>query len=126
MFLDVINEQTANKEVIPEEDTISAADNVIAVMIADNIDNMESTITGFGTSNRVNSILVTKKVEENADEIEVTRPNKRKCLRSLPDDRLRKDLPDYYAGKRTGPGALKWIQNLDESQSYKERENEQN
>ncbi len=34
-------------------------------------------------------------------------------------------MPDYYAGKRTGPGALKWIQNLDQSQSYKERQKEQ-
>ena len=123
--LDVINEQRANKVVIPEDDMINAADNAIAVMIADNIDNLESTITGFGTSHRVNSILVTKKVEDNAEESEITRPTKRKCLRSLPDDRLRKDLPDYYAGKRTGPGALKWIQNLDESQSYKEKVDEQ-
>ena len=45
-----INEQTAHKVVIPVEDVIRAADNAIAVMIADNIDNLESTITGFGTS----------------------------------------------------------------------------
>ena len=79
--LDVINEQRANKVVIPEEDMINAADNAIAVMIADNIDNLESTITGFGTSHRVNSILVTKKVEDNAEESKITRPTKRKCLR---------------------------------------------
>eukprot|EP00794_Sanderia_malayensis_P002198 gene2198-2503_t len=123
--LDVINEQTANKVVISEEDMIRAADNAISIIIADNIENLESTIAGFGTSHRVNSILVTKKVEDNADETEITRPNKRKCLHTLPDDKLRKDLPDYYAGRRTGPGAPKWIQNLAESQSYTERENGQ-
>ncbi len=82
----VINEKRANKVVIPEEDMINSADNDIAVMIADNIDNLERTVTGFGTSHRVNSILVTKKVEDNVDESEITSPAKRKCLPSIPDD----------------------------------------
>ena len=39
-------------------------------MVADNIDNLESTMTGSGTSYRVNSILVTMKAPETNQEVE--------------------------------------------------------
>ena len=33
-------------------------------MVADNLDNLECTLTGSGTSHRINSILVQKKVDK--------------------------------------------------------------
>ena len=57
--LKVISEQTLNRVPIPDE--CNKPDNPpVALMVADNIDNLECTISGAGTSHRVNSILVLK------------------------------------------------------------------
>ena len=55
-----ISQQADKRVVIPDEENLNLANNKIALMVADNIDNLENTITGLGTSHRVNSILVTK------------------------------------------------------------------
>ena len=57
--LKVINEQTLNRVLIPDE--CNQPNNPpVALMVADNIDNLECTLSGAGTSHRVNSILVLK------------------------------------------------------------------
>ena len=48
-------------------------------------------------------------------------PNaKRKCLRSLPANAVLRETPEYYSGKRSGPGELIHVQKLDESRKYAE------
>ena len=56
-------------------------------MIADNIDNLENTDTGFGSTHRVNSILVTRDFPKEQSDPILSPPIKRKCRRSLPDDK---------------------------------------
>ena len=97
-------------------------------MVADNIDNLECTLSGAGTSHRVNSILVLKqepqdRLEENledSDEVPDHRPAKRKCKRSLAADVISKEIPDYYGGRRVGPGIPSYVQYLGISSSYQE------
>ena len=43
---------------------------------------------------------------------------KRKCRRSLPPEAVSSEIPDYYGGKRVGPGKLNEVKNLSESCSY--------
>ena len=76
--LKVISKQTLNRVLIPDE--CNKPDNPpVALMVADNIDNLECTISGADTSHRVNSILVLKQEHrEGAKTILVAR-----CLRSL-------------------------------------------
>ena len=114
--LKIIDTQGENKVVIPPALGKSEGNSPIALMIADNIDNLENTLTGSGTSHRVNSILVMKRKysEKTADdEFNAERPQKRICRRSLPTDIVTKDLPEYYGGKRVGPGVLSFVQNLE-------------
>ena len=95
-------------------------------MIADNIDNLESTLSGSGTSHRVNSILVIKgKPTETAEVSEESseRPAKRKCRRSLPTDIVAREIPDYYRGKRMGPGVLNHMKDINNSSSYIDKAN---
>ena len=47
-------------------------------------------------------------------------PTKRKCLRSLPANAVFREIPEYYSGKRSGPGELIHVQKLDESRKYAE------
>ena len=68
--LKVINEQKESRVIIPEGITADNCGSPVALMIADNIDNLESTLSGSGTSHRVNSILVTTKATEINREIE--------------------------------------------------------
>ena len=75
-------------------------------MVADNIDSLECTLTGSGTSHRVNSILVT---ERNEKERRVRWPDRdyappvaKKCRRSLPATVVTREIPEYYGGKREG------------------------
>ena len=46
---------------IPEEDDLIKEELEVALMVADNIDNLENTATGFATSHRANLILITKR-----------------------------------------------------------------
>ena len=68
-----------------------------------NIDNLESTLSGSGTSHHVNSILVTTKAteinREMEDDDEYQCPAKRKCHRSLPPEAISSEIRDYYGGK---------------------------
>ncbi|CAB4043920.1 Hypothetical predicted protein, partial [Paramuricea clavata] len=58
--LKVLNEQKEMRVVIPDE-AMKCDNSPVSLMVADNIDNLESTLTGAGTSHRVNSILVRKR-----------------------------------------------------------------
>ena len=125
--LKVINEQTLNRVLIPDE--CNQPNNPpVALMVADNIDNLECTLSGAGTSHRVNSILVLKQepqdgLEENledSDEVPDHPPAKRKCKRSLAADVISKEIPDYYGGRRVGPGILSYVQYLGIRSSYQE------
>lgn len=130
--LKAINEQALNRVLIPEECACTAGEvPSVALMVADNIDNLECTVTGAGTSHRVNSILVLKrKAEDIEDEVEgIEEPQqlpgnhvaKRKCRRALSSDIVTREIPDYYGGTRCGPGVLSHIQYLGVSSSYAER-----
>ena len=48
---------------IPDNIKSDDGDSSVALMVADNIDNLECTLSGAGTSNRVNSILVKKQTQ---------------------------------------------------------------
>ena len=51
--------------------------------------------------------------------------NKKKCKRSLPSDVVTRVTPEYYGGKRTGPGELAHVQKLGVPNShYEEKANE--
>ena len=57
------NKKRIKKEsrvIIPGEIEKNEHNQQVALMIANNIDNLESTLNGSGTSHRVNSILVLK------------------------------------------------------------------
>ena len=108
--LKVINEQTLNRVLILDE--CNKPDNPpVALMVADNIDNLECTISGAGTSHRVNSIFVLKQEhreggmgEDNSGgEVPEEPSAKRKCKRSLVGDVVNKETPEYYTGRRFGP-----------------------
>ena len=76
------------------------------MLVADNIDSLECTLTGSGTSHRVNSMLVQRKATQEGksttEEEEFVQPTKRKCLRSLPANAVLREIPEYYSGKRSG------------------------
>ena len=57
-------------------------------LIADNIDNLECTISGSGTSHR----------EDNGDNVQdkdYEPPSKKKCKRSLPSDTVTREISEY-------------------------------
>ena len=58
--LKVMNGQVENRVLIPPIVTQEKTRSTVALMVADNIDNLECTLSGSGTSHRVNSILVTE------------------------------------------------------------------
>lgn len=126
--LDILNERKDKKVLIPEEIKKEGNDSPVALMIADNIDNLENTLTGGGTSHRVNSILVKKRkrsIEEKfIDEDETNRPSKRKCLRSLPFESVIREIPEYYGGARVAPGELEHVCNIHTSMNYSRRVHE--
>ena len=110
--LKVINEQTLNRVLIPDE-CQQINNPPVALMVADNIDNLECTLSGAGTSHRVNSILILKRqppetLEKNLDKEDVhyNPPVKRKCKQSLSADVVTREIADYYGGKRIGPGVF--------------------
>ena len=76
----------------------------------------------------MNSTLVTKRNErESGDESdgqEYAPPVAKKCRRSLPETVVTKEIPEYYGGKRVGPGKLPYVQNLGVSSSYSEKAKE--
>ena len=123
--LKVINEQTLNCVLIPDE--CKQLDNPpVTLMVADNIDNLECTMSGAGTYHQVNCILILKRqpqemLKKNLDEdVHYNPPVKRKCKRSLSADTVAGEIPDYYAGNRTGPGVLQHVQHLGTSSPYEE------
>ena len=120
----VINEQKENKVILPNEAFQDNESCCVGLMVADNIDNLECTLTGSGTSHRVNSIFVQRKAAQEGisttEEEEYVQPTKRKCLRSLPPNAVLREIPEYYSGKRSGPGELIHVQKLHESRKYAE------
>ena len=120
--LNVINEQQGNRVVIPASVTQEESRSTVALMVADNIDNLECTLSGSGTSHRVNSILVTEKSarqsDDESDDQDYEPPVAKKCRRSLPATVVTREIPEYYGGKRVGPGELAQVQNVGVSSSY--------
>ena len=124
--LKVINEQTLNRVRIPDE--CNKPDNPpIALMLVENIDNLECTISGAGTSHRVNSILVLKQEhregakDNSGGEVPEEPPAKRKCKRSLAGDVVNKgSLSTIRVGGPVGPVVLSYVQYLGNSSSYME------
>ena len=91
------------KVVLPDEDFQGNDSYCLGLMVADNIDNLECTLAGSGTSHRVNSILVQRKATQEGisttEEKEFLQPTKRKCLCSLPANAFLREIPEYYCGK---------------------------
>ena len=83
---------------------------------------MECTLSGAGTSHRVNSILVKKQtqVENQAinEQDELQPPTKRVSRRSLPPEAINNEIPEYYSGKRVCPGELKELEKFKDSTKY--------
>ena len=80
----VLDEQKQSRVIIPEGVTTNNCDSSVALMVADNIDNLENTMT----LHRVNYILVTMEAPETNQEVEEGQeeygcPTKRKCRRIL-------------------------------------------
>ena len=102
--LEVINEQRENRVVIPANVMQEEARSTVALMVADNSDNLECTLSGSGTSHGVNSILVTERNEtesrDESDEENFAPPVATKCRRSLPATVVTREIPEYYGGKR--------------------------
>ena len=126
--LQVINEQRENRVFIPANVMQEEARSTVALMVADNIDNLECTLSGSGTSHRVNSILVTERNEtecrDESDDQDFAPPVAKKCRRSLPATVVTGEIPEYYGGKRKGPGELLLVQNLGISSSYSDQAKE--
>ena len=61
--LQIISEQKETWVIIPDNMKNDYGDSSVALMVADNIDNLECTMCGAGTSHRVNSILVKKQTQ---------------------------------------------------------------
>ena len=121
--LKVIDEQKQSRVIIPEGVTANSCGSSVALMAADNIYNLENTMTGSGTSHRVNSILVTMKAPETNEEVEEGEEEycpqtKTKCRRSLPPEAVSSEIHDYYGGKRVGPSKLNEVKKLSKSCSY--------
>jgi len=112
--LDVINKQRENR--VAASITQEECKSTVALMVADNIDNLECTLSGSGTSHRVNSILVTERNEresgDESDDQDYAPPVAKKCRRSLPATVVTEEIPEYYGAKRVGPGELPHVQNL--------------
>ena len=120
----VINEQKENKVILPNEAFQDNESCCVGLMVADNIDNLECTLTGPGASHRINSIFVQRKAAQEGisttEEDEYVQPTKLKCLRSLPPNAVLREIPEYYSGKQSGPGELIQVQKLHESRKYAE------
>ena len=120
--LKLIREQNHSRVIVPPKFQDEHTNSSVALMVADNIDNLENTLSGAGTSHRVNSILVMNKQSGDATDVQVDengeRRSKRKCKRSLSPDIVAKEIPEYISGKRVGPGELPNIQNLASKSSY--------
>ena len=123
--LEVINKQRENQVVIPASVTQEESRSTVALMVADNIDSLECTLTGSGTCHRVNSILVTQRNEkesrDESDDQDFALPVAKKCRRSLPATVVTREIPEYYSGKREGPGELSHVQNFGVSCSYSDK-----
>ena len=61
--LQIISEQKEKRVIIPDNTKSDDGDSSVALIVADNIDNYECTLSGAGTSHRVNSILVKKQTQ---------------------------------------------------------------
>lgn len=99
--------------IIPSSFTPAEEPGSVALMISDNIDNLERTLSGSGTSHRVNSILVTKSPHSSEELItrnthgvaEEVEPAKKK-VKTLANFVKQKDLPYIFPASRKGPGVL--------------------
>ena len=58
---------------------------------------------------------------ENRFVVDYARPVEKKCRRSLPATVVTREIPEYYGGKREGPGELPHVQNLGVSSSYSDK-----
>ena len=85
--LEITSEQKEKRVIIPDNMKSDDGESSVALMVADNIDNLECTLSGADMSHPVNSILVKKQtqVENQAinEQEELQPPTKRVCCRSL-------------------------------------------
>ena len=59
-----------------------------------------------------------------SDDQDYAPPVAKKCRRPMPVTVKTKEIPEYYGGKRVGPGELPHVQNLGVSSSYSEKAKE--
>ena len=97
-------------------------------MVADSIDNLECTLRGSGMSHSVNSILVMERNERESGDESVDQDYAplvaKKWRKSLVATVVTKEIPEYYSGKRVGPGEMLDILTLGVSSSYSEKAKE--
>lgn len=119
--LKVIDVKTENKVAIPPKimQTRRSCSSV-ALVVSDNIDNLERTLSGANTSHRVNSIIV---LSENTDQqscddsnmaqgtlsVYSPSPPKRKKIRSIPEKYLQQPNFPLCFNRKQGPEEMKFI-----------------
>ena len=98
-----ISEQNHNRVIVPPEFQNEHTNSSVALMAAENVDNLENTLSGAGTSHRVNSILSMNKQSGDTANVQVDenceRPSKRKYKRSLSQILLQKKSLSTFPGK---------------------------
>ena len=106
----LIREQNHSCVIVPPEFQDEHTNSSVALMVADNIDNLENTLSGAGTSHRVNSVLVMNKQSGDTTDVQVDEnnamPGKTKCKRSLSPDTVANEIPEYISREKVGPGEL--------------------
>lgn len=132
--LKVIDQKTEKKVAIPIKimETYNSCSNV-ALVVSDNIDNLERTLSGANTSHRVNSIIVLSELtnKQNRDEQnrssttqgKASEPNpsplKRKKIRSIPEKYIQHPNFLLCFNRKQGPPEMKFI-NETTTASYEE------
>ena len=117
--LQIISEQKEKLVIIPDNMKSDDGDSSVALMVADNIDNLECTLSGAGASHRVNSILVKKQTPNRKSSMKNYSSQQREYVTgmyvTLPPEAVNNEIPEYYSGKRVGPGELKELERFKDS-----------
>ncbi len=75
----------------------------------------------FGAHPTVYILVTDNSATESAaesDDADYTPPVAKKCRRSLSESVVTREIPEYYGGRRTGPGKLPHVENLGIRSSY--------
>ena len=95
---------------------------LFSVYIADNIDRCEETLNGYGTTHKVNNVLI-QQGGHFQKEVLCNSPKRKRGRRSFKPITT-EELPMYVSSKRKGPGMLSFPQNDEKDFLLADREKE--